>query len=273
MKNILFIFLLLTTFISGQIKTNNDFKVQSFSLDDKLDEKSKIDPSYGKYADYEFDINNNDHFIISVKSNDFTPYIFISSPKGKNIFAYPSKNSHIAELDTVANESGKWSLYVVCDTLEQGNYSLTISFSDRKSYSFPTSNDFNTLLKFLVAHANANFVFIKKRSSIETKNIYDSPLKFPQSISSKLVADKKNTYEIKFFEGTDKKELEEKYSQIKKKVKETLSDGWMIKEFSKSQTYEKYTKFSSIDQPTLFLKYYNEENQPNKIVLEIEPKR
>jgi len=273
MKNVLMIFLLSTIIVSGQIKTNNDFKVQSFSLDDKLDEKSKIDPSYGKYADYEFDINSNDHFVITVSSNDFTPYLFISSPKGKNIFAYPGKNSHTAELDTVANESGKWSLYVVCDTLEQGNYTLSISFSDKKSYSFPTSNDFNTVLRYLVAHANANFAFIKKRTTFEANNTYNSPIKFPQAVNSKLTVDKKSIYSILFFEGTDKKILEDTYSQIKKKVKEALPDGWMTKEFSKSQTYEKYTKFSSIDQPTLFLKYYNEENQPNKIILEIETKR
>ena len=72
-------------------KNDTDFKVQEFTLQDKLDETSTIDPSFGKYTAFDFDINNNDHFIITVNSEEFTPYMFISSPKGKNIFAFPKK--------------------------------------------------------------------------------------------------------------------------------------------------------------------------------------
>jgi hypothetical protein len=272
MKKLLFAFLLLIPLVvKTQQKVENDFKVQSFSLSDKLDENSIIDPEFGKYTAYDFDINASDYFIVKVKSKDFIPYLLISSPKGKNIFAYPKNNKNEAILDTVASETGKWSLYVICDTLESGSFDLKISFCDKKSYNFPNSTSANVLLKYLIAHAEADFDFIIPRCKVNEDNSLISPLNFPQSINSIIDKDKK-VYIIKFYEGSDENLAEKTYQSIKKSLKDNLSDAYINKEFTKSEIYTKFTKFSSLNKPSVYLRYYKATSQGIKVTIEIEPK-
>ncbi|HPN39090.1 MAG TPA: hypothetical protein PL041_11870 [Melioribacteraceae bacterium] len=272
MKKILIIIsILFPLFVIAQTKAENDFKVQSFSLSDKLDENSVIDPEFGKYTAYDFDINNSDHFIIKVKSKEFTPYLLISSPKGKNIFAYPKNNKNEAVLDTVATETGKWSLYVICDTLEAGSFDLKINFCDKKSYAFPTSNNAATLIKYLTLHAEADFGFIVPRCSVFESNFVVSPIKFPQAISS-VIDIEKNTYIITFYEGNDENIAEKTYQSIKKSLKDNLIDNYINKEFTKSEIYSKFTKFSSLNKPSVYLRYYKSTKNGTKVTIEIEPK-
>ncbi len=274
MRKLIILFLaVLPYFVLCQTKNDTDFKVQEFTLQDKLDETSTIDPSFGKYTAFDFDINNNDHFIITVNSEEFTPYMFISSPKGKNIFAYPQKGSKTAELDTVANESGKWSLYVVCDTLESGKFSLTIRFSDKKSYMFPTANDFCSNLKYIIAHGKADFKFIQKRSAPSGINNWVTPIKFPEAVNTTINYENRNIFNIQFYNGGDAKSADQIYSQIRKKTLDCLNDSWMSKDLTPNDTYQKYIKFSTIDLPVVYLKYYKNTANTYRVQLEIESKK
>ncbi len=270
-KIIIAILILFPLIVNSQQRGENEFKVQSFSLSDKLDENSIIDPEFGKYTAYDFDINASDHFIIKVKSKDFIPYLLISSPKGKNIFAYPKNNRNEAVLDTIATETGKWSLYVICDTLESGNFDLRINFCDKKSYDFPTSNSANILLKYLIAHAEPEFGFIIPRCSEGENNNLISPIKFPQSLSS-IIDIEKNSYIINFFNGSDENLAEKTYQSIKKSLKDNLQESYINKEFTKSEIYTKFTKFSSLNKPSVYLRYYKSTPQGIKVTIEIEPK-
>ncbi|MFH0733690.1 MAG: hypothetical protein V1773_03840 [bacterium] len=274
MKKFIILFLILSPFfVFCQIKTNTEFKVQSFWLEDKLDETSTIDPSYGKYTAFEFDINLNDHFNITVNSTEFTPYMFISSPSGKNIFAYPEKGANTAELDTVANERGKWNLYVVCDTLEKGKFSLTIRFTDKKSYQFPTGNDFCTYLKYFIAHGNADFRFIKKRSKSIGINNWQPPIKFPQSINSFISYENRFVFNTLFYSGSDEKTADQTYAKIRKNMIDCIGKSWMSKDLPANDDYQKYVKFSTIDQPIVYLKYYKKSTNGYRVQLEIESKK
>lgn len=265
------ILMLFPLFVDAQTKGENEFKVQSFSLSDKLDENSIIDPEFGKYTAYDFDINTSDHFIIKVKSNEFTPYLLISSPKGKNIFAYPKNNKNEAILDTVATETGKWSLYVICDTLESGAFNLSINFCDKRSYAFPSSANISVLLKYLIAHAEPHFGFIIPRCTISENNTLISPIKFPQALSS-IIDIEKEAYIMTFYDGKDENLADKTYQSIKKSLKDNLPDSFINKEFTKSEIYTKFTKFSSLNQPSVYLRFYKSTSMGTKITIEIEPK-
>lgn len=271
MNKILIISLLILFIeIQAQIKSTNDFRVQSFSLSDRLDVSSIVDPEIGRYTAYDFDINSSDYFIVKVKSNDFVPYLLISSPKGNNIFAYPKNGKNSAILDTVANETGKWSLYVICDTSESGSFELKISFSDKKSYELPKANDVKTLLRYIIAHAEADFGFLISRCKSSSENKYISPIKFPQSIESIIDVNKK-AYIITFYKGNDEGLAEKTYQSIKKSLKDNLDEVYINKEFTKSDIYSKFTKYSALKKPSVYLRLYKPSTEGTLVTIEVEP--
>ncbi len=269
-KILIFCLIILSFGINAQEKSTNDFRVQSFSLSDRLDISSIVDPEIGRYTAYDFDINNSDHFIVKVKSNDFVPYLLISSPKGNNIFSYPQTGKNVAILDTVANETGKWSLYVICDTSESGSFDLKISFSDKNSYELPNTNDVKTLLKYIIAHAESDFGFLLSRCKLESDNRYVSPIKFPQSISSVIDLNKK-AYIITFYKGKDEGIAEKTYQSIKKSLKDNLDDIYINKEFTKSDIYLKFTKYSALKKPSVYLRLYKPSSEGTLVTIEVEP--
>lgn len=208
-------------FILISIMTLNaqEFFVDHQRIEGELTSKDLYRPDFGRYDGYQMPLTKGErvHFILF--SNSFSPSLVIVTPDEKKYQQTTARGDDFVTLGFKVPVSGEWVLYVVADSLARGEYYLQTAFADSASLFLNESAEFCTGMNYLLAHANAYFIFPQTVPS--TRNVY----RINGAIDSFINGDDPS-YNASFYEGDGADEAESKFNSIAKKIDECIPKGW-----------------------------------------------
>ncbi len=232
MKIIRVVCCLIFVFINSLLHAQ--FNVEFNQIEDTLKESDKYQKDFGRYKGYEIELYEGEAINFIAYSSKFSPKLVLVDPNGKIFKEAISNNSNIASLITRISHHGQWILYVIGDSLSEGNYSIQLAIVSSNSRFLPENSDFCTSLDFILAHSKANFLFFE--NSIDSRNSF---AKLNGAINA-FVDESEGAYVATFYDGNNLIEAEKIYKEIIMNIKNCLDNKWKIqsKDWQKVEDYK-----------------------------------
>jgi hypothetical protein len=177
----------------------------------------------GRYDGYTIPLFEGEAVNFVVYSEKFSPKIFFVNPHGEVFKQSFGTQSNIASIFTTVNEEGDWILYVVGDSLTEGEYIFQSAIASKNSLELPVNADFCTTFNFVTSHAKAYFLLMGNIS--ESQN---SVVKLNNSVDS-YIDNSDGAYTAKMYEGNSIEEAEKIYKKYSEKAGECLGKTWKKK--------------------------------------------
>lgn len=273
MRNFLIITLCVFSF---EIFAQNDIRVESFEIDGELTLDDPISDGLGRINAVQLNLNEGDKLFSSLTA-DFVPMLVLVAPSGEYHVNYPDEETLIASFETTINENGVWLLYIVGDSTDSGEYTLTNKYASASSLDFDKSGDYCKNISLLINHAKADFHFITGSIIDEDEVVYSSKISFPGAKNSSIEGLGNKIFKVLLFSGEDKKEAEISYNESVASISACLENDWHKKSNPWKQVVGgdnqkiKSTYFSDINGSERFLNVVLNENNPNtKLKFDIE---
>jgi hypothetical protein len=206
---------------SGKIYSQYD--VEFNEVKGSIDKTDEYKKDLGRYDGYTIPLFDGEAVNFVVYSEKFSPKIFFVNPHGEVLNQNLGTQTNIASIFTTANEDGDWILYVVGDSLTQGDYIFQSAIASKNSLELPANADFCTTFNFVTAHAKAYFLLMSNVA--ESQN---SVVKLKNSIDS-YIDNSDGAYTAKMYEGNSIEEAEKIYKEYSEKVGECLGKTWKKK--------------------------------------------
>lgn len=199
------------------------YEVEFNTVEGKLGKSDKYQKNFGRYDGYEIELYEGEGINFIVHSKEFLPRLVLANQAGV-IFkeAVPNK-SNIASVSTIIPESGEWIVYVVGDSLSEGDYTLQMAIASKNSVTLNSNSDFCNTLNFLLAHSKAYFLLL------------DAPLKKEQTFvkltgsKDAFIDEKDGSYVAKFYEGNSIEEAQKVFKDVTNNIKTCLNKNWELR--------------------------------------------
>lgn len=167
--NSIIIIVVLTSIVFAQQVQYDTHKIElngELSIDDPFEE------NFGRFDAYEINLEEGDYIKINLVAQ-FFPLLSVVSPSGNYQLAFPSDGSSEVIFEQVTNETGRWYLYVSGDSSDIGTHNLDIYYVSQNTKMLQPNSNICETTKFLLAHANTNFFYLRDREiSFKNDNSY-----------------------------------------------------------------------------------------------------
>ncbi len=222
-------FLLLTFYFSLlaslSFAQTEDVKVSHLSFSEQLTDDDEVEPGFGRFDAYEVYFHRFDRVIIHVNSADFSPTIVLISPKENHLVKIPENHEKAITFATEIPEDGKWLLVVRGDSTALGKYDLNAWWADENALHLNEEADLCDEINFLIAHANADFYFIRRATDADDQQTSWQPaISLSGAIQSFI--SKSDGYVARFYQGNDKQLARKIYSDLVGKLKFCNGGTW-----------------------------------------------
>jgi len=215
-------FLLLTSLSFAQ---SEDVKVSHLSFSEQLTDDDEIEPGFGRFDAFEVYFHRFDRVIVHVNSPDFSPTIVLISPKENHLVKIPENREKAISFATEIPEDGKWLLVVRGDSTAVGKYELSAWWADVNALSLNEDADLCDEINFLIAHANADFYFIRRAADADnTQSVWQPTISVSGAILSFISSD--DGFVARFYQGNDKQLARKIYSDLVGKLKFCNGGTW-----------------------------------------------
>lgn len=238
------------------LSAQNAARVEKFIINGELKANDPISAELGKINAIQLNFSKGDRFYSHLEA-EFVPMLVLVPPSGEYIVKYPDVETLSAVFDDKINESGQWLLYIVGDSLDTGEYTLTNKYASAEAMQF-SAKDFCGVINYLMLHLKSDFHFIKGKE-IDEEVEWNSKITFPNSINSRISGIDNSMYKSLLFEGKLKETAADKFNSINLALKNCLPDFNIDEKNWKSimgaeGKREKSITFWSIWEPSHFLK-------------------
>lgn len=205
------------------IKLTAQYEIEFNEIKGSLNLEDKYSKDLGRYDGFEIPLYKDETVNFIVQAENFIPKIIFVTPAGNVYKQSISSRSNFASLLTTVNESGDWILYIVGDSLAEGNYTLQYSFASQNSLKYKNDLDFCSSLDFILSHAKAYFLLLE---SVEVLN--GSFVKLNGSIDS-FIDEADGSYSAKMFESNSLSEAEKIYGEYSSRIAKCLGSSYQKK--------------------------------------------
>jgi hypothetical protein len=223
MKKLDLFFLVFICILLFSVKNFGQYDVEFNEVNGSIEKADEYKKDLGRYDGYTIPLFKGEAVNFVVYSEKFSPKIFFVNPHGEVLNQSFGTQANIASIYTTANEDGDWILYVVGDSLTQGDYVFQSAIASKNSLELSANADFCTTFNFVTAHAKAFFLLMGNIG--ESQN---SIVKLKNSIDS-YIDNSNGAYTAKMYEGNSIEEAEKVYKEYSEKVGECLGKSWKKK--------------------------------------------
>lgn len=213
----IFVLILFPVLIPAQ---EQNFNVEYSRIEGKLSKNDLVKQDFGRYDGYQLPMNKGEYAYFIVYSGSFSPSLILLTPDDKIYQQVSANGEDFTSFGINVPFGGEWILYVLGDSLSTGDYFLQLSFSDSASLSVNPDADFCTGLDYLVAHANAYFIFPQSLPTNE-------PLYQLEGSNNSFINGEDASYNSVYYQGNKLNEAEETYNSLVDKVNQCIDlQGW-----------------------------------------------
>lgn len=250
-------------------QTSAGYFVDFHTFDGELTNSDQMKAGFGKYDGYELEMNKGEIVNFFVYTEDFTPKLVLVDPKGRT--AKVTKVDKIyATMQLQIPISGDWIIYVVGTDSAVGKYYFQYALTDSASMYISESADFCSKIKYLTAHAKANFRLFEY-NEYAMDNLPDLS-GFGQSFLDLTTG----SYNSVLYDGENIEEAEKIFNSYFSKTEKCLDEkNWKKKEEDWKETDTFRSKMKLLNEKgsekrfiALLLTEYFEDQNYNHITLE-----
>lgn len=205
------VFLILFLFALSAFAQEDEIRIENFVITNQINQQDMFDSNLGRFDVYELDLNVGDTVNLELTAEAFIPMLILMAPSQEYFLEMPQNNSSEVSLSAKIDESGKWFLYVVGDSTDEGTYSVKTYFASSKALVINPDDSFCDKLNFYIEHSFADFHFL------EDKNIYS----FAEA-EGKVILDSDNNLKFTFYQDKDYGKAMNIFDDVAEKVRDCL---------------------------------------------------
>ena len=238
MRLIKWTFWILFFAISVITSQNQNFQVEYYSTEGELTEKDLVKKDFGRFDGFEIPLGKGEKVHFFVYSDNFNPHLVLISPSEETFIQSPDYGNDFAILETLITESGDWLLYILADSTDLGSYYFQYAFANPSSLTLDAEADFCTTLSFLLAHANANFIFLEKGTT-------EAPDVRLNGSTDVFIDGNDGSYNAVMYQGNNLKKAESLYDSLRSELKNCLANNWKMEGGNWKNIYDYRAKTTS----------------------------